>query len=471
MAASSPARANCALGASKLADPIRKDKFRFGLLSETMKAIWAWIAISFAAIGARGDTAAPTILITNLPAYGSRSALAGVVLNANPATNAVAVYIYVPGYGWVTKPTCAQPLTTISPDGSWSANITTADSDTNATRVAALLVRTNYNQPCVLGLANLPTNAYAQAIAKTAITRPSPGVRFLSFAGYDWWAKSSTSLVGPGPNYFSDATNNVWTDTNGWLHLRITHRSNAWQCAEIISARTFGTGNYRFELNSPADNLDPNVTLGLFTWSDDPAFADREMDVECGRWNNPADTNNSQFVVQPWDGASHLVRYRVPAGLADSTHLFVWETNRVSFQCQTGAYSAAATNLISASVFTNAAAVPQSGDENVHLNLWLVLGNPPTAGNEVEVVIQDFNFVPLETPLRAALRNPKKTAASLFKCDLNVQPDYRYEVQTTSNLLRWAHLTTFLATNATFNFVDTNPEAISTRCYRVVTQP
>ena len=42
-----------------------------------------------------------------------------------------------------------------------------------------------------------------------------------------------TTPVGPGPNYFSDSTTNVWTDTNGWLHLRITHRANAWQCASI----------------------------------------------------------------------------------------------------------------------------------------------------------------------------------------------------------------------------------------------
>jgi hypothetical protein len=436
-----------------------------------VKAIWPWLAISFAAISARCDAAAPTILITNLPAYGSTSHLAGVVLNVNPATNAVAVFIYVPGYGWVTKPTCAQPLTTIQTNGSWSADITTGGGDTNATRVAALLVSTNYNQPCVLGLADLPTNVYAQAIAKTVVTRPSPGVRFFSFSGYDWWVKNSAAPVGPGPNYFSDDTNNVWTDTNGWLHLRITHRSNAWQCAEIISARTFGAGNYRFELNSPADNLNPSVTLGLFTWSDDPAFTDRELDVECGRWNNAADTNNSQFVVQPYDAANHLVRYRVPAGLADSTHLFVWETNRVSFQCQTGAYSAAATNLISSSVFTNAAAVPQSGDENVHLNLWLFQGNPPTDSNEVEVIIQSFNFVPLGTPPPAVLGNLQLPAASQFKCDLIVQPDFHYEVQTSSNLLLWAHLATFLATNGTLNLVDTSSPAVSTRFYRVVTQP
>ena len=427
----------------------------------------------FAAISARCDAATSSIIITNLPAYSSTSPLSGVVLNADPATNAVAVFIYVPGYGWVTKPTCAQPLTTIQTNGSWSASITTGGSDVDATRVAALLVSTNYSQSCVLGLANLPTNVYAQAIAKAVVTRPSPGVRFFSFSGYDWWVKNSDGPVGPGPNYFSDNTNNVWTDTNGWLHLRITHRTNAWQCAELISARTFGPGSYRFELNSVADNLNPNVTLGLFTWSDDPAFTYREIDVECGRWQNPADTNNAQFVVQPYYLANQLVRYRVPPGLADSTHLFVWETNRISWQAQTGAYSAAATNLIAAYVFTNAANVPQSGDEAVHLNLWLVNGytNSPTDNNEVEVIIKNFNFVPLGTPPRAVLRNLSMAAAGPFKCDFSVQPDFRYEVQTSSNLVAWAHLTTFLAINPVFNFVDSNPPAIRPRFYRAVTQP
>jgi hypothetical protein len=457
---------------SKLAVPKGKDKFHHWLTPKIVKAIWPWLVILLAAISARCDAATPSILITNLPAYGSASLLAGVVLNANFATNAVAIYIYVPGYGWVTKPTCAQPLTAIQPDGSWSANVTTGGAgDLTATRIAALLVSTNYNQPCVLGLANLPTNAYAQAITKTVVTRPSPGVRFLSFSGYDWWVKSPAGLAGPGPNYFSDVTNNVWTDTNGWLHLRITHRTNAWQCAEIISARTFGTGSYRFELNSPADNLNPNVTLGLFTWSDDPAFTDREIDVECSRWQNAADTNNSQFVVQPYYLANQLVRYRVPPGLADSTHLFVWESNRISWQSQTGAYSAAATNLIAAYVFTNATNVPQSGDENVHLNLWLINGNPPTDNNEVEVVIKSFNYVPLGTPPPAVLGNLQMPAVGQFQCDLVVQPDFHYEVQTSSNLLLWVHLATYLAINGTLNLVDTNLPTGSTRFYRVVTQP
>lgn len=414
----------------------------------------------------------PVILITSLPAHGVSAPLAGRVLNANPATQAVAVFIYVPGYGWVAKPTCAQPLTPIQPNGSWSANISTGGAgDLTASRVAALLVSTNFNHPCVLGLAHLPTNIYAQALAKTVITRPSPGVRFLSFSGYDWWVKDSAGPVGPGPNYFSAATNNVWVDTNGWLHLRITNRTNSWQCAEIVSARTFGAGSYRFELNSAADNLNPNVTLGLFTWSDDPAYTFREIDVECARWGNAADLNNSQFVVQPWEASNHLVRYRVPAGMTNSTHLFVWETNQISFQSQTGAYSAFATNVISSYLFANAAAVPQSGDENVRLNLWLINGNPPSDNNEVEFVIKSFNFVPLDPPAPAVLGNLTRSTSGPLRGDFTTQPDYRYTVQTSSQLLTWTPLTTLLATNTMLRFTDSNPPAGDSRFYRIITQP
>jgi len=167
-----------------------------------------WAALAASCVCA--SAAAPAVIITNLQAYGSTSNLGGVIVNASPAACRVAVFIYVPGYGWVTKPTCAQPLAPIQPDGSWSADITTGGSDALATRIAALLVSTNYSQPCVQGAATLPSNVLAQAVASAVVTRPYPGPRWLSFSGYGWWVKASDGPVGPGPNYFSDSTNNVW---------------------------------------------------------------------------------------------------------------------------------------------------------------------------------------------------------------------------------------------------------------------
>src|ERR1019366_2395154 len=104
------------------------------------KFILQYTAVLFLANCACESHAVPRIIITNLPAYGSTDNLAGVVLGVDPAAFRVAVFIDVPPYGWYSKPTCAQALTPIQPDGSWSADITTGGADTNATRIAALLV-------------------------------------------------------------------------------------------------------------------------------------------------------------------------------------------------------------------------------------------------------------------------------------------------------------------------------------------
>jgi hypothetical protein len=417
---------------------------------------------------AKAGVAAPGILITNLGAYNSFQDVSGVVYGTNPATLAVAVFIYVPGYGWVTKPTCAQPLTAVQPDGHWTADITTGGSDALATRIAALLVSTNYNQPCVDGSSVLSTNIYAQALASAIVTRPYPSARWVSFSGYDWWVKSSSGLAGPGPNYFSNSTSNVWVDAEGQLHVRITNRSGQWQCAELVTARTFGYGSYRFELNSRVDNLDPNVVLGLFTWSDDPAYSYREIDIECSRWGNAADVNNSQFVVQPSDLAGHRVRYAVPTGLTNSTHLFTWETNRVTCQSLRGSFSPNTnpTNVISN--WTYSLATPKTGDENIRINLWLFRGTAPTDRNEVEVIIKSFQFVPLQPPPAPKLNSFKAGPARFY---IESQPDRRYGFYASSNLLDWTSLAVMLATNLVINFMDSSNAGLDPYFYRAAALP
>ena len=434
-----------------------------------LRSLQCWSVLAASCLGA--SAAAPAVIITNLPVYGSSDNLGGIVLNASPAACSVAVFIYVPGYGWVTKPTCAQPLTVIQPDGSWTADITTGGSDPLATRIAALLVSTNYSLPCMQGAAALPTNVFALALASAVVTRPYPDPRWVSFSGYDWWVKTSAGLVGPGPNYFSDSTNNVWLDGQGQLHLRITNRSNQWQCAEIVSARTFGYGSYRFQLASPANNLDPNTVLGLFTWSDDPAYADREIDIECSRWSNAADPNNAQYVVQPYNLGGHLARYAVPAGQTNATLLWTWETNRVSFQSQRGSFSPSPSPANVISNWTYTLTVPPTGDENVRLNLWLINGSAPTDHQEVEVVISSFLFLPLGAPQPAVLTVTAPFSSNPFRFALHGEFDRWYQVQTSTDLFSWKNLATMPATNPVMDISDTSSAGLNRRFYRAVTLP
>ena len=416
--------------------------------------------------------AQPTIQITNLPPFGSFQDLGGVVLNASPAAYRVAVIIFVPGTGWYTKPTCGAPLTTIQPAGNWLADITTGGADQFATKIAALLVTNTYNQPCVLGPAALPTNVTAQAIASTIVDRDDPSVRRFDFAGYNWWVKSSTSVVGPGPNYFSDSTNNVWLDASNRLHLRLTNRSNQWQCAEVVTRRSFGHGQYRFQLDSRVDNLDPNIVLGMFTWSDDPAYDHREIDVECSRWGWSGDPTDAQFVVQPYDLANHLVRYTVPTNAASSAHAWSWETNRVTFQAQRGTFGLqpAASNIISAWTYTNT--VPPAGDENVRINLWLSQGSTPTDASEEEVILRSFRFVPFGDPRAARFTNADCAPGGPLHAELAGEVDRFYRVEGSTNLADWQPLAELLATNATFTFTESSSAAPpAQKFYRAVTLP
>src|SRR5437764_2032193 len=104
-----------------------------------------------------------------------------------------------------------------------------------------------------------------QNTTPAANSSPHPA-RVLQFSSYDWIVKSSDRRVGPGPNYFADSDGNVFVDTQGRLHLRLTQRDGRWYCAEVISAQSFGYGTYRFYLDSTIDNLDTQVVLGMFTW-------------------------------------------------------------------------------------------------------------------------------------------------------------------------------------------------------------
>lgn len=206
----------------------------------------------------------------------------------------------------------------------------------------------------------------------------------IAFAGYTWGVKSFP-LYGPGPNAFSDSPQNVWVDASGALHLRITNRDGQWQCAEVILDHSLGRGKYSFTLSSPVGALDPNVVLGLFTWDDDPADNNREIDIEFARWGNALDPTNAQYVVQPYTLAGNLARFIEPAAAA-SVHSFDWASKKVTFA------SATPTGETISSWRYAGPTVPRPGAERTHMNLWLRNGLPPVDGREVEVVVSNFTF-------------------------------------------------------------------------------
>jgi hypothetical protein len=453
------------------------DSPEIGLLWSTMEmfklSLYRWLialfGVAFGLSVATSRTAAQSILITNLPAYGATGYLGGYVTNANVTTNCLVVFIYVAGE-WYSKPGCADQLVAIHADGSWTANITPNANDVTATEIAVFLVPTNYDLPCLNGVPGLTNVSTVEATAYAV--RVNPGSRELSFSSYGWWVRTSSgNLSGPGPNYFSDSTNNAWVDAQGCLHLQITQTNNTWQCVEIITDRSFGYGQYRFTVSAPVDSLDPSAVLGMFTWSYDNAYNDREIDMELSRWNYGFGTTNVEdFAVAPYN-TGQVLRFSIPAGVTNSTHSFIWQSTNVAFQTLNGNFASppASSNLLQ--TWNCALGIPPAGGEQVHINLWLNQGNAPVNGHPVEVILSQFEFVPLGSPQPAQLDKINGLPGGPVEVSVQGLTDWHYQIFSSSNLWNWKQIGVILATNNQFQFTDTNPVCLTSLFYETVTEP
>lgn len=248
------------------------------------------------------------------------------------------------------------------------------------------------------------------------------------FSNLFWHIKSSDVYEGPGNNLFSGS--NVWKDSEGKLHLRITKGNDGkWYCSEIYSDSNFSYGTYRFYIES--SNLGPlslneNVVFGMFTWDDNSFYnmANTEIDIEFAKWgwsgavSNPL--NTLQYSVQPTNGGKNTERLYRPASLPNlgnySTHIFNWTPQKISFYSYAG-YDITNPKTLTATWAFDDSESARFKDEGgkcsmpivipeptqttkVRINLYLFdangdgIGDPPGDNKEIEVVISKFEFIP-----------------------------------------------------------------------------
>ncbi len=226
--------------------------------------------------------------------------------------------------------------------------------------------------------------------------------RTINWSGYTWNVKDSSGRKwGPGPNYFSGSNDNVWVDREGRLHLKITKRKNKWYCAEVYNTQTLGYGTYRFFIDGRPDQLDPNITLGLFTYdsiSDDAEANNyREIDIEFAKWGNP-NALNSQYVVQPYTNPSNIERFQTSLNGNRSTHSFKWTPSEITFMSLHGHYSDPPSPLewyLIKEWSYNGEDIPDTKNEKADINLWLMEGMAPLDKQEAEIIITKFEFIPM----------------------------------------------------------------------------
>ena len=118
-----------------------------------------------------GGAGTASIVFTKVPAKGSTGDVEGTVQHVIPTNNFVAVYLHVPGLGFWTKPTFADPETPIRCNGSFSSAIVTGGEDLYGDQIVAFVLPSGYQVPLLSGSSTLPASLYSGSLAHVSAAR------------------------------------------------------------------------------------------------------------------------------------------------------------------------------------------------------------------------------------------------------------------------------------------------------------
>ena len=226
----------------------------------------------------------------------------------------------------------------------------------------------------------------AQALAEASASRPGKGI--VEFSGYRWLLISQKEERGPGPNVFDGR--NVSLDPDGRLVLETRRRGGRWTSAHVFLVESLGYGSYEIRLAPQEMPLDRRAVFGFFTWDDDPAFANREIDIELARWDSPTNAN-LHYTVQPAEGRTERgASIEFDFSLA-VTLRFEWLPDSVNFSAESERGSFYWT-FSGEGTQSEPFGVPPPGNEKLGLNLWLFRGLSPKGPSRV--IVERFEFTP-----------------------------------------------------------------------------
>jgi len=219
----------------------------------------------------------------------------------------------------------------------------------------------------------------------------------IEFSGYTWTIKDSNGKhTGPGNNYFSSSKDNVYVDSLGKLHLRLTYRNDKWYCPEVRMVNNLGYGSYIFYIDSLVTPLDKDIVVGLFMYDrEDSLNFHKEVDIEFSQWGKD-NSLNSQYVMQPKEDQA----YRFNTDFTKkSKHIIEVRKKKIVFK---STYNIESKNNCFSKNFSHHKIKPnkeyKSLNERVSINVWLYRMSEPSNLKEFEIVISKFEFQPFSFP-------------------------------------------------------------------------
>jgi hypothetical protein len=327
----------------------------------------------------------PSIEFSKVPpaAQGGRERVDTISGRVHGARSGQKIVIYARSGPWWVQPWPDRPFINIQSDSTWSTETHLGF------EYAALLVEPDFHPaPTLDVLPTLGPSVVAILSVKGSGEIALAPTKPLHFSGYDWKVRTIASDRG-GLNNLYDG-DNAWTDQQGALHLRIRKKDDKWSCAEVISTRSFGYGNYVAVVRD-VSKLEPSTIFSLTTfddWGGEQHY--REMDAEFGRWGEPNRKNNAQFSIQPYYVPSNLSLFNAPAGpLTVSMH---WESGRTTFQAVRGEDRDTLSHAVAEHVFTSG--IPTPGRETIQFLFYVVASDAAPQAHDAEIVIEKFEYLP-----------------------------------------------------------------------------
>ncbi len=246
----------------------------------------------------------------------------------------------------------------------------------------------------------------------------------INFGGYTWNVRSGTG--GPGPNYWSNSTENVWLDSNGYLHMKIRKVGQIWYCSEVFTTHYTQYGDHRFVVECSLDSLDNNVVVGLFNYRDDT----HEIDIEFARWGVPGYAKFGSYTIQPYTVAGNSESFAFTLETTISTHSFNWQNNYIAFTSFQG-INFSPTKLIKSWVYTGAYNPKDTDKLRTHINFWLFEGKAPVDTGHLELIIRDIR---LPEPLGTAVEPESNHSAGEFDLGQNYPNPFNHSTKITYQL-------------------------------------